>query len=551
MATITINKKELAELLGKNLQDRELKEKIPMLGVGFESIDKDNLIIEINPNRPDMLSMQGFARAFSSFLGVKKGLAKYSIKDSDYKVVIDKSVKDVRPYTACAVVKNLKFDDEKIREIIEVQEKLHATYGRNRKKFAIGIYPFEKINMPIYYIAKKPNDVKFKPLEFQRELTALQILNQHPAGKEYAHLLQGLEKFPFFIDSKNKVLSMPPIINSDDTGKISKKTKDVFIECSGFDYNILSKVINIIATSLTDMGGKIYNVKIVYPDKEISSPNLEPSKMKIDISYINNIIGEKLSEAKVKECLLKMGYDYKNKIAFIPAYRTDILHQIDLVEDIAIAYGYENLEPVVPTIATIGKESNLAYFKEKISNFLVGFSFLETSTFCITNKDVQTKLMDHKIGLIELSNALSEEYSCLRAWMIPSLMQVLQSNKHHEYPQNIFEIGTIFKENPKTETNAEENERLAVLFCSKDANFTQIKQILDALFNALGLKYSTEETDHQSFITGRVARVIVNDQKIAYMGEINPIVLNNFSLEMPVAALELNVTELFNIINSI
>ena len=111
MATININKKELAMLIGKNISDNDLKERIPMLGVGFESIDKDNLVLEINPNRPDMLSMQGFARALSSFLGIKKGLKKYKVKNSNYKVIIDKSLKNIRPYTACSVVKNLKFDN--------------------------------------------------------------------------------------------------------------------------------------------------------------------------------------------------------------------------------------------------------------------------------------------------------------------------------------------------------------------------------------------------------------------------------------------------------
>jgi len=215
MPSITLNKEVFEKLVGKKLPLEKLKERISMLGTGLESIKGNEINVEIFPNRPDLLSEQGLARAFSSFIGVKTGLRKYDVEKSGEKVVIDKSVKDVRPYTACAIVKGLKFDDEKIKEIIQIQEKLHITYGRNRRKCAIGIYPYEKIKPPIRFIAKKPNEIKFQPLEAYKEMTGLQILSQHPAGREYGCLLEGLDKFPIFVDANNQVLSMPPIINSE------------------------------------------------------------------------------------------------------------------------------------------------------------------------------------------------------------------------------------------------------------------------------------------------------------------------------------------------
>src|SRR3989338_2091692 len=219
MPTVNLNKKEFEELVGKKLPLEELKDRISMLGTDLESIEGNEIIVEVFPNRPDMLSEQGFARAFSSFIGVKKGLRKYKVKKSNYKVLVDRSVKMVRPFTACAVVKNLKLDDEKIKSIIQIQEKLHISYGRNRKKVAIGVYPLEKIKFPIKYLAKRPEKIKFKPLEMSQVLNGKEILELHPTGKEYAHLLEKEKEYPIFIDSNENILSMPPIINSDEVGK--------------------------------------------------------------------------------------------------------------------------------------------------------------------------------------------------------------------------------------------------------------------------------------------------------------------------------------------
>ena len=545
MPTITINKKEFERLVGKKLPLDKLRDRISYLGTDLESIDENEIIVEIFPNRPDMLSLQGFARAFSSFIGVKKELRKYKVKDSKEKVVVDKSVAKIRPYTACAIIKGIKYDDEKIKEVIDIQEKLHITYGRNRRKVAIGIYPYEKIKPPIRFMAKRPEEIKFRPLEFSGEINGKQILSQHPAGREYRHLLNGLDKFPIFTDANNQILSMPPIINSHITGKITEQTKDVFIECSGFDFRVLQKCLNMVVTAMVDMKGEIYSMKLEYPEKKYITPDLRPEKMKININYVNKILGLDLKEKEVKLCLERMGYGYSKKNVFIPAYRADVLHQIDFAEDIAIAYGYDNFKEEIPKVATIAEESKFEIFKNKITDILIGLGLIETNTFNLSNKDFQTTYMNTGLELIELANSLSSEYNVLRAWVIPSLLEILKNNKHYEYPQNIFTIGTIFKKNDKTETNVEENDRLAVALCDEKADFTRIKQVFDYLMKALDLKYETKEIEHTSFINGRVARISVNGKKVAYIGEISPVVLENFDLIMPVAVFELNLTELF------
>lgn len=539
MPTITLNKKIFEKLVGKELPLEELKDRISMLGTDLEKIEGNEIQVEIFPNRPDLLSEQGFARAFSSFIGVKTGLREYQLKKSGQKIIIENSVTDVRPYTACAIVKSLKFDNEKIKEIIQIQEKLHITFGRNRKKAAIGIYPMEKITFPVTYKADNPNKIKFQPLESEKEMTGLQILSQHKAGREFGHLLEGLDKFPFFIDAAGKILSMPPIINSHLTGRIDENTKDVFIECSGFDYNVLSKCLNIIVAALADMGGEIHSLELEYGKEKKISPNLIPERMKLDLGYINKRLGLSLPEKECIELLARMGYGYEKGEVLIPAYRTDILHQVDLVEDVAIAYGYENFEEDIPNIATIGEENPSEKFFRKVREILIGFGLLEVKNYhLMTKEELNYKMLLEK-ETVSLKNALGD-YNHLRNSLLPSLMKNLSENQHNESPQNIFEIGRIFNLDKKFETGVCEKNMLTISLCHEKTDFTEIKQILDALMSSLGIEYSVKESKHPSYIDGRIGEIYVKSKNIGVIGEIDPQVIVNWNLAVPVVGLELN-----------
>ena len=536
MPTVNLNKQEVLNLIGKDLNDETLREEIPMLGTDLEDITDNEIIVEIFPNRPHMLSEQGFARALASFLNIKPGLRTYKVNKSNEKLIVEDSVKEVRPYTACAIIKNLDFTEEKIKQIIQIQEKLHISYGRNRKKVAIGIYPFEEIKTPITFKALPPNEIKFQPLEYPTELTGNEILEKHPTGKEYKHLLKDKKLFPIFIDANNKILSMPPIINSNDIGKVTNNTKEVFIECSGFDYKVLSKCLNIIITTLADMGGEIYSMELDLYGKKVISPNLEPQRMKLDLDYVNKKLSLNLKEKEVKDLLSKMGIDYK-KEAIIPAYRTDIIHPIDLVEEIAIAHGYENFEPIIPEVSTIAEENKLEIFKRKLSNLLIGFKLLETSSLSLISEEDLIK-SNLNIKNLKVINAVTEEYDTLRPSLIPSLLKILSQNKHNEYPQNIFEINKIFTEKKEEPTN------LCVTLCNEHANFTKVKQILDSIFSHLELKYEIKEIESETFIPGRAAEIIYQNKQIGLIGEVSPETLTNFDIQMPVSILEININHL-------
>ncbi|MFH1801772.1 MAG: phenylalanine--tRNA ligase subunit beta [archaeon] len=542
MANIKFNRKIFEREIGK--LDEKMQHKIAMFGTPLENFNNEEIEVEIFPNRPDLLSYQGWKRSFLAFLGKKTGLREYKINrpEKDYKVIIDSSVRDIRPYTACAIVKNLKFDDEKIKEVIEIQEKLHNTVGRKRKKVAIGIYPLEKIKLPITLKAIEPDKIKFVPLEMDRELSGLQILQRHPAGKEYAHLLAGKSKFPIFTDLNNNILSMPPIINSQMTGKITENTKEVFIECSGNDFEILKKCINIIATAFAEMGGKICQMELHYK-KKITTPDLAPEKMKISLENVNKLIGIKLNEKEIKKLIEKMGCNYKKGFVEYPAWRTDILHEVDLIEDIAIAYGYDNIIPEIPALSTIGEEDPRETIKRKIGEILAGINMLEVSNYHLTTKKDQLAKMGvsekNGVKLIEVEKSKTD-YSVLRKDLTHFLLKNLSENIDAEYPQKIFEIGKVFE--LKEEIN--ENENLAVAV--SPGSFTEVKQILEYLSKITGEEIKLEEAENTPtyFIEGRTAKIIFNKKQIGFVGEIHPKILRSWKIKMPVALFEINLEEI-------
>ncbi len=591
MANITFPRKQFEKEIGK--LDEKMQNKIAMFGTPLEKFNDSEIEIEVFPNRPDLLSYQGFKRSFLAFLGKKTGLKEYKLNKpgKNFAVTIDSSVKDVRPYTVCAIVKGLKFDDDKIKEMIDIQEKLHLTVGRRRKKLAIGIYPLEKIKLPITFKALEPDKIKFIPLESDKEMSGLQILQKLATGREYAHLLAGKPKFPVFIEADNNILSMPPIINSQSTGKVTTETKEVFVECSGFDINSLNQCLNIIVTNLAEMGGEIYQMEINGNSSKKITPNLSPEKMKLNINNANSLLGLNLDEKEIKKLIERMGCNYNKGVADIPSWRTDVMHEVDLIEDIAIAYGYENFIPTIPEVSTTGEGNKKEIIKRKISNILTGLNILETSNYHLTSKTDQFKNMSMpEEGFIEVEGSKTE-YTILRKDLDHYLMKILSENVDSEYPQRIFETGKVFGGwggRGAIGSDWAETENLALAIAP--ANFTEARQIIEYLFRMLNLeiKISEPEKSQNYLIEGRTAEIILietsdnnkqnlirggerfrgvkdsvieagsrvgkgteksheskNEKIIGFLGEVHPKILRNWKIKMPVSIFEINLEEIF------
>jgi phenylalanyl-tRNA synthetase beta chain len=521
-----------------------------------EEIKGYEVAIEIkDSNHPDLWSIEGIARALKGFLGLEKGFKIYNIKFTNEALInVKPEVKHVRPYIAAALIKNVKLTSEAIKGLMHLQDKLDQTYGRKRRKTSIGLYNFDLISSPINYQLVDPEKTSFTPLGFNEEMSLKEILVKHPKGLEYGHIISKFKFWPLLIDSKNKVLSMPPIINSNDLGKIAEDTRNVLIEVTGSSFQAVSDVLTIMTTSLADRGGEIHSVKIIYPYEdlnEIITPNLTTKIFSLNLPFINNVLGLNLSLNEVVELLGKARYNIKKlngeEISIeAPCYRIDVMHPIDIVEDIAIAYGYNNIPPRWPLIFTKGGLTNETMFYDLLRELMVGFGLQEILTFSMSNKEkLFTKMNLKPSFVVEVTNPKMSTFTCLRNWLLPSLIEFLSNNKHAEYPQKIFELGECIELNE--ENKIKEFMKLACALAYSKASFSEAKSILSSLLSNLGLTFQLKECLHESFIEGRVGKIIINDVEAGFIGEIHPKVLEEWGLEVPVAAFELNATKLLSL----
>lgn len=545
MATLTLDRKTLEKEIKLT---SEVVDKIMMLGIPIE-VGENEVVIEVLPNRPDMLSMQGFLRAVRAGLGKETGLKKYKISpaERDHKIIVDKSVERVRPFSMAAIIKGVEFTDEKIKEIMQWQEKIHATVGRNRKKVALGYYVLNKIKFPIRYITKNPKEIVFEPLDMPERMDAIRILSRHPCGREYGNQLDGITKFPVYYDANDEVLSMPPIINSNNSGKITPGTSDILIECSGNNLETLKKVVSMAVVDLIDMGGKAYAVNVVYGNKS-EQIDLTPETIKISLENTNKLLGLSLKEKDLEKLLPKAGYDYNKGQVSIPAWRSDIIHEVDVIEDIAIAYGYENLQPEIPKVATIGEESKESKIGRKIAEIIAGLDYLETSSYHLIKDDEVLKGKLKETDKIELENSKTE-YKILRPNLTIPALRIFSENKDNEYPQNIFEIGTTFTKDSrnKTETGIIESNHL--LIASSPNNFTELKRVLDYLAKMLDIQYTLKESAVTNLIEGRAADILIDNMKVGFIGEVHPETLGDWNIKMPISLIEISLEEIYKKIN--
>ncbi len=392
------------------------------------------------------------------------------------------------------------------------------------------------------------------PLDFGEKMTLKEILEKHPKGIEYGHIVRPHAVWPLLSDSKDNVLSFPPIINSNDLGRITENTHNVLIEVTGTSYETVLNTLNMMVTSLADRGGKIFTAKVHYPYKErrnAVTPQLETKTMRIDLADMNKLFGFKLTPKEATELLGKARYEIgkiqKNSITVkIPCYRIDIMHPVDIAEDIAIAYGFNKIEPRWQRLPTTGGISPHAQLCDLVREIMVGLGFQEILTFTMINPEtLQTKMNKKREKVVEIANPRMVTFTCLRNWLLPSLMEFLSHNTHVEYPQKIFEVGYVVVFDGKTETKTRDVTKLACVTTHPNANFTEIKSCLEALFLNMGLKlWRIRETTHPSFILGRTVTIHFKNREIGIMGEIHPQVLNNFELKNPAGAFEINLEEI-------
>ncbi len=532
MPVITLYYDDLEELSGLD-KDTVIRQ-IPMMGCDIERIEEDHVDIEFFPNRPDLYSTEGVARAIRGFLDIETGLREFVVNPSGIKISKNREIETIRPYIACAVVRGMRFNPRSIESLMALQESLHWAVGRNRKKVSIGVHDLSRIRPPFRYIAQDP-DFRFTPLDFNGPVTLREILDKHPKGIKFAYILEKFDKYPLILDAEDNVLSFPPIINGELT-RVTEDTTDLFIEVTGLDPAV-SVALNIVVASLSERGGKIESVTI---NGRTETPKLEPWLMKLRSREIEEHLGFRLTNEELVHCLEKMRYGAKaagNAIeVLVPAYRSDIMHNWDLIEDIAIGYGFDKIEPELPSTSTIGRAHQISKLKDSIREIMVGLGYFEVMPFTLTNERMQFDMMrrEKAEGITHILYPISEDHTIVRPTILPNLLEIVSINKHRELPQRIFGVGEVV-------VNCVNEQRLGAVAIHPQANFTEIQAVLDAVIRERRIEYEVAESNDPAFIEGRRADILIRGKKAGVLGEIHPGVISNFGLEQPIIGFELGL----------
>ncbi|MBI4044842.1 MAG: phenylalanine--tRNA ligase subunit beta [Candidatus Diapherotrites archaeon] len=536
MPTIQFSKKDLEGLVGKKFSQIELENALLFVKGEVDKAEGDRITLDVKEtNRPDLWSVEGIARELRARLGKEKGLPRKKFAKPLIEVIVDHESTRARTCASAAVIKNAKITPEFLEQVIQLQEKIAQTFGRRRKEAALGVYEFDRITPPIHYKGFSPREKKFRALDSTEELSLEEILEKHAKGKEFGHLLRGQEKYPLWIDSKGEILSLPPIINSEKTGRIMTGTKNVFLEATGNKQEIVDTAVLVMALAFQERGAQVHQVKIRYGKKTIVTPRLENKKISLGIDYVQQICGKKMNAKEISRLLSSARYEPKIKgkkiEAAYPGYRHDILHPIDAIEDILISMGYDKITPQKTGLLTRGNLLPQTILKENCREACVGMGLQEVLTYNLTSKEKQAAALGLKNEeLVEIENPMSQNYCVFRKRIFPELLEFLNKNKHNPLPQRIFEVGKTVAIDPTQETGVNETDTVCMVVCEKNADFTRAKSMLESFCKTMGLELKTLEAEEPFLEKGRSAKVLVNGRE-GFIGEINSDTLSNFGLE--------------------
>lgn len=529
---------DLIDLLGTRISLEEAVDRITFMGSGPEGVRDGVMTFDIFPNRPDLYSVEGIARNLRGYLGLETGLPSYPVSASGIEFRVDPSVSRVRPFAAGGVVRGVELDDRLLRSLVDLQEKLHTTTGRRRKKVAIGIHDLDRVEPPFMFKAVAPHAIRFVPLGHTEELDLADILARHEKGIEFAPILQGKDVYPVIVDRKGTVLSFPPVINGAAT-QLTPDTRNLFIDVTGTEFEAVSGSLNILATALAERGGKIQTVRTVYPDRTVETPDLTPISMSIDLRQAQELLGLELSAETGVELLRRMRHDAEVAGSQLrvraAAYRMDLLHPVDLAEDLAIAWGYDRYPRELPLRQTIGTPLPRSLFSDGLRQLLIGYGYQEVMSLTMANADEPLSTPERAVVL----NPVTSDLTTLRSSLLPGLLNLFRLNKHRELPQRIFEIADVV-------LDAKNVRHIGAAAIHPKASFTEAKSLVLSLLRDVGREASVDAAEDADFIPGRAAAIRADGREWGRFGEIHPRILEAYTLVQPVMAVELDVEALRN-----
>ncbi len=555
MPTISVDQALIERLMAKHGYQHDTKylaDNLPLLGTDIDKCDAETLDIEIFPNRPDLLSGETLSRAIRNFIHHAPATPNLDVKKGELELIVDSELKQIRPVILGAVVRGVNSGSSKmesdafIKSLMDHQEKLHFALGRGRKRASIGVHDLAKIKPP-FLVKAVTNDTHFTPLSMNDEMSIKQILLEHPKGIDYAHLLDGFEKYPVIIDAESRILSFPPIINGDHT-TVTADTTDFFIDVTGWDYRSCEACLMLIAMQLEEYDGTIESVKVTACDGTVKHlPNGDAIEHKLPTKLLNGLIGDSLEENQISSAINRMGgtliskdNDYIN--LSMPRWRFDILHPVDLLEDIAIGHGYENLGTDIaksPMTAVPRKDNNIL---RRIRDSMQGLGMMQIQSLTLSNDLDQFTLMrwDNVGEVTRITNPITIDHTLLRQYLMPGLLRLLSSNRHHDLPQSVYELGTVVR-------GHHNSTRLAFLVAERSGGFAAIRGKIQAFLRDLGAQNHeiTPLPDNDGpWLAGRAAKVLVNGIHIGCFGEIDPNVAEQFELKVPLNGAEFSVDQI-------
>jgi len=510
-------------------------------------------------NRPDLWCCEGIARQIRikqqgklkpySFFGKKP--------KAPNRLIVAPGMEHVRPYVAACTAKGYRVTEDGLTQLIQTQEKLADIFGHKRKTVSIGLYQLPKIQFPVKYELVKPDEAKFTPLGLDTVMTLSEILMVHPKGLEHGHILAGQNRLPILRDAKNQPLSFPPIINSREIGEVRVGDEELFVEVTGTDLSMVVLTLNIFAANLADRGATIEPIEVQYPKntplgKRVITPQDLGKPRSISIKTIEQALGEELGLKMVKQALEVYGYNVSagsgSVKAKLPPYRQDLMHAMDVVEDVAMSHGYASFAPEMPSQFTVGGLSRIEQTSDRARELMVGLGFQEIISNILgspENYSTAMRLDGTEWGqMVEVDNAMALTFSSLRQWMLPSLLRVEAASSRAFYPHRLFEAGDVAIPDPSHELGSRTETLLGAVIAHAAAHFSEIHSCLDVLFYHLGKEYSLEPIPHPSFLEGRAGRIIVGGRSVGIIGEVHPQVLERWQISMPVVSFDVNLSQL-------
>lgn len=584
MPTISVDKEVFIKSLGKDYTNEEFDELCFEFGIELdedttedcEPGERPQLKIEVPANRYDLLCHEGISRALNVFLGNIKSPQNKLSGEPKLKIVVEPQTQQIRQYAAGAVLRGVKFNQLSYDSFISLQDKLHSNLCRNRTLVAIGTHDLDKITgTTIRYRAPKPEDFKFVPLKQEKEFNGKEIMDLYENDKnlgKFLHIIKDSPGYPLYVDEADQVLSMPPIINSEAT-KITLDTKDIFIDLTGTDKTKIEIVVNEICAMFSEYCTEPFTiepVEIVSPHNNESRicPDIRPRETTAEVDYINSCVGVELKPEEICKHLAKMGLDGEpsttdpNLINVkIPPTRPDILHQCDIMEDVAIGYGYNNLKRTFPDSSyTIANASPVAKASDILRReaAMAGWAEVMPLTLCSHDENFAYLKKKDDNTAVKLANPKTSEYQVVRTSLLPGLLKTVRENRDHALPMKVFEAGDIVVKDDSLERMARNGRKFAGVYVGKTAGFEVVHGLLDRMMKMLRINPTSESANERgywiaeaqdiaTFFPGRGAQVymrVAADQEpivLGSLGVLHPEVLANFDIPYVASSLEIDV----------